>query len=590
MADDAIHWLNQLNDIDPSMPFLVYYVPGGTHSPHHATPEWIKKISDMHLFDKGWNALRDQIFANQKKLGVIPQDAKLTPWPDNLLKRWDTLTDEEKKLYIRQADVYAAYLVYTDHEIGRVIQAVEDMGKLDNTLIIYISGDNGASAEGSPNGTPSEVLQFNGVELPVAEQMKFYDVWGTDLTYNHMAVPWAWAFDTPYKWTKQVPSFFGGTRQGMTISWPGHITDKGGIRNQFHHVIDIVPTILEVTGIPAPVMVDGIAQKPIEGVSMAYTFDKAKADAPSPHHTQYFEMLGVQGLYNDGWMLSAVPVRPPWQLLGKAIEDPASAYKFELYDVRHDWTQYTDVAAANPAKVREMTDLMFGEFAKYQVLPLDASVATRLVVPRPSLVAGRKVFTYSGEPVSGIPDGTAPNVLNTSYTITADIDVPQGGAEGMIVTEGGRFGGYGMYLLKGKPVFLWNLLDLKRIRWEGTEALAPGKHTIEYDFKYDGLGFATLAFNNLSGIGRPGAGTLKVDGKVVSTQTLERTVPLVLPWDETFDIGSDTGTPVDDRDYQVPFKFTGKINKLTIAVAPPVLTPADVKKLQEAAAGAADAK
>ena len=590
MADDAIHWLNQLNDIDPSMPFLVYYVPGGTHSPHHATPEWIKKISDMHLFDKGWNALRDQIFANQKKLGVIPQDAKLTPWPDNLLKRWDTLTDEEKKLYIRQADVYAAYLAYTDHEIGRVIQAIEDMGKLDNTLIIYISGDNGASAEGSPNGTPSEVLQFNGVELPVAEQMKFYDVWGTDLTYNHMAVPWAWAFDTPYKWTKQVPSFFGGTRQGMTISWPGHITDKGGIRNQFHHVIDIVPTILEVTGIPAPVMVDGIAQKPIEGVSMAYTFDKAKADAPSPHHTQYFEMLGVQGLYNDGWMLSAVPVRPPWQLLGKAIEDPASAYKFELYDVRHDWTQYTDVAAANPAKVREMTDLMFGEFAKYQVLPLDASVATRLVVPRPSLVAGRKVFTYSGEPVSGIPDGTAPNVLNTSYTITADIDVPQGGAEGMIVTEGGRFGGYGMYLLKGKPVFLWNLLDLKRIRWEGTEALAPGKHTIEYDFKYDGLGFATLAFNNLSGIGRPGAGTLKVDGKVVSTQTLERTVPLVLPWDETFDIGSDTGTPVDDRDYQVPFKFTGKINKLTIAVAPPVLTPADVKKLQEAAAGAADAK
>ena len=590
MADDAIHWLNQLNDIDPSMPFLVYYVPGGTHAPHHATPEWIKKISDMHLFDNGWNALRDQIFANQKKLGVIPQDAKLTPWPDNLLKRWDTLTDEEKKLYIRQVDVYAAYLAYTDHEIGRVIQAVEDMGKLDNTLIIYISGDNGASAEGSPNGTPSEVLQFNGVELPVAEQMKFYDAWGTDLTYNHMAVPWAWAFDTPYKWTKQVPSFFGGTRQGMAISWPGHITDRGGIRNQFHHVIDIVPTILEVTGIPEPVMVDGIAQKPIEGVSMAYTFDKAKADAPSPHHTQYFEMLGVQGLYNDGWMLSAVPVRPPWQLLGKAIEDPASAYKFELYDVRHDWTQYTDVAAANPAKVREMTDLMFGEFAKYQVLPLDASVATRLVVPRPSLVAGRKVFTYSGEPVSGIPDGTAPNVLNTSYTITADIDVPQGGAEGMIVTEGGRFGGYGMYLLKGKPVFLWNLLDLKRIRWEGTEALAPGKHTIEYDFKYDGLGFATLAFNNLSGIGRPGTGTLKVDGKVVSTQTLERTVPLVLPWDETFDIGSDTGTPVDDRDYQVPFKFTGKINKLTIAVAPPVLTPADVKKLQEAAAGAADAK
>jgi arylsulfatase A-like enzyme len=589
MADDAIHWLNQLNDIDPSMSFFLYYVPGGTHAPHQPTPEWTKKIGDMHLFDKGWNDLRDQIFANQKRLGVIPQDAKLTPWPD-MLKRWDTLTDEEKKLYIRQADVYAAYLAYTDHEIGRVIQAVEDMGKLDNTLIIYISGDNGASAEGSPNGTPSEILQFNGIELPVAVQMKFYDAWGTDQTYNHMAVPWAWAFDTPYKWTKQVPSFFGGTRQGMAISWPARITDKGGIRWQFHHVIDVVPTILEATGISVPVMVDGIAQKPIEGVSMAYAFDKANTDAPSPHRTQYFEMLGVQGLYNDGWMLSAVPVRPPWQLLGTAIEDPATAYKFELYDVRHDWTQYSDVAAANPAKVREMTDLMFGEFAKYQVLPLDASVATRLVVPRPSLVAGRKVFTYSGEPVTGIPDGTAPNVLNTSYTITADIQVPQAGAEGIIVTEGGRFGGYGMYLLKGKPVFLWNLLDLKRVRWEGTEALTPGKHAIEYDFKYDGLGFATLAFNNLSGIGRAGAGTLKVDGKVVATQTMDRTIPLVLPWDETFDIGSDTGTPVDDQDYQVPFKFTGKIDKLSIAVAPPVLTPADVKKLQEAAAGAADAK
>jgi len=336
MADDAISWLNQLNDINSSLPFFLYYVPGGTHAPHHPTPEWTKKISDMHLFDKGWNDLRDQIFANQKKLGVIPQDAKLTPWPDKLLRRWDTLNDEEKKLFIRQADVYAAYLAYTDHEIGRVIQAVEDMGKLDNTLIIYISGDNGASAEGSPNGTPSEVLQFNGIELPVAEQMKFYDAWGSERTYNHMAVPWAWAFDTPYKWTKQVPSFFGGTRQGMAISWPARIKDTGGIRNQFHHVIDIVPTILQVTGIPQPTMVDGVKQKPIEGVSMAYTFDKANADAPSTRHVQYFEMMGVQGLYKDGWMLSAVPVRPPWSLLGTSIQDPATAYKFELYDVKHD--------------------------------------------------------------------------------------------------------------------------------------------------------------------------------------------------------------------------------------------------------------
>ncbi|AFM25183.1 arylsulfatase [Desulfomonile tiedjei] len=588
MADDAIHWLNELNDIDPSMPFFLHYVPGATHAPHHATPEWIKKISDMHLFDKGWNALRDQIFENQKKLGVIPQDAKLTPWPDDLLKKWDSLTAEEKKLFIRQADVYAAYLAYTDHEIGRVIQAVEDLGKLDNTLIIYISGDNGSSAEGSPNGTPSEVLQFNGIELPVAEQMKWYDVWGSDLTYNHMAVAWTWAFDTPFKWTKQIPSFFGGTRQGMAISWPKAIKDKGGIRHQFHHVIDIVPTLLEVTGIPAPVMVDGVAQKPIEGVSMAYTFDKANVNAPSTHKTQYFEMMGVQGLYNDGWMLSAVPIRPPWQLLGSAILDPASAFKFELYDVRNDWTQFTDVADANPGKMREMRDLMFAEFAKYQVLPLDASVATRMVTPRPSLSAGRSVFTYSGNPVTGIPRGTAPSVLNTSYTITADIEVPQGGAEGMIVTDGGRFGGYGLYLLKSKPVFLWNLLDLKRVRWEGKDALTPGRHTLEFDFKYDGLGFATLAFNNVSGLGRPGTGTFKVDGKVVATQKLDHTVPLTLPWDETFDIGSDTGTPVADSDYQVPFKLTGTINKLTISVEPPKLTPEDLKKLKEGEAKAAD--
>lgn len=588
MADDAIHWMRQLNDIDPSIPFFLHYVPGGTHAPHHPTPEWIKKISDMHLFDKGWNALREQIFANQKRLGVIPQDAKLTPWPDRLLRNWETLSAEEKKLFIRQADVYAAYLAYTDHEIGRVIQAVEDMGRLDNTLIIYISGDNGSSAEGSPNGTPSEVLQFNGIELPVAEQMKWYDVWGSDLTYNHMAVAWTWAFDTPFKWTKQIPSFFGGTRQGMAISWPKRLADKGGIRNQFHHVIDIVPTILELTGIPAPVMVDGVAQKPIEGVSMAYTFDKANADAPSTHRTQYFEMMGVQGLYNDGWMLSAVPVRPPWELLGTAIQDPASAYKFELYDVRKDWTQNDNVADANPRKVAEMRDLMFAEFAKYQVLPLDASVATRMVTPRPSLSAGRSVFTYSGTPITGIPRGTAPSVLNTTYTITADIDVPQGGAEGMIVTDGGRFGGYGLYVLRGKPVFLWNLLDLRRLRWEGTDALAPGKHTLEFDFKYEGLGFATLAFNSISGIGRPGIGTFKVDGKVVGTQTLDRTVPLTLPWDETFDIGSDTGTPVDDKDYQVPFKFTGTIDKLTISLDPPKLTPADEKRLMDAQAKAAD--
>jgi arylsulfatase A-like enzyme len=588
MADDAIHWLNQLNSIDPSLPFFLYYAPGGTHAPHHATPEWIKKISDMHLFDKGWNALRDQIFANQKKIGVIPQEAELTPWPHDLLKNWDELTDVEKKLFIRQADVYAAYLAYTDHEIGRVIQAVQDMGKLDDTLIIFISGDNGASAEGSPTGTPSEVMAFNGVDLTAEQQMPFYDLWGSQFTYNHMAVGWAWAFDTPYKWTKQIPSFFGGTRNGMAVSWPGHIDENGGTRWQFHHVIDIVPTILEATGIRAPDMVDGIAQKPIEGVSMDYTFKKANADAASTHKTQYFEMMGVHGFYDEGWMLSAVPKRPPWELVGNAIPDPATAYKYELYDVKHDWTQNKDVAATNPVKVKSMTDQMFGDFANYQVLPLDASVATRLVAPRPSLSAGRTVFDYSGAPLIGIPDNATASLLNTSYTITADVDVPKE-ADGSIVAEGGRFGGWGLYMLKGKPTFTWNLLDLKRVKWQGDAPLDPGKHKLVFDFKYDGLGFATLAFNSISGIGHGGTGTFSVDGKVVSTQTMDSTIPLTLPVDETFDIASKTGTPVDDKDYQVPFVFNGKIDHIRIAVDPPKLTEDDIKKLKEAEAKAQDA-
>lgn len=395
MADDAIDWLNEINQIDPSKPFFCYYVPGGTHAPHHATPEWIKKISDMHLFDKGWNDLREQIFANQKKLGVIPQDAKMTPWPDNLLKRWDALTPDEKKMFIRQVDVYAAYLAYTDQEIGRVIQAVQDMGKLDNTLIIYISGDNGSSAEGTLIGTPNEVAMFNGVQVPVKDQLKyFYNVWGSDQTYNHMAVPWTWAFDTPFSWTKQIASHFGGVRQGMAISWPARIKDKGGIRWQFHHVIDIVPTILEATGIRAPQTVNGIRQKPIEGVSLAYTFDKASANAPSRHHTQYFEMMGDHAVYHDGWILSTKVLRPPWVVAGPVNQDPVNNVTWELYDLSKDWTQDNDIAAANPDKVKELKGLFVQEARKYEVFPMDASVATRLVAPRPNITAGRSEFVY----------------------------------------------------------------------------------------------------------------------------------------------------------------------------------------------------
>ena len=587
MADEAITYMTRVNTLAPEQPFLVYYAPGGTHAPHHPTPEWIKKASDLHLFDQGWNALREQIFANQKKLGVIPANAKMTPWPDDLLKKWEALSDDEKKMFLRQVDVYAAYLMYTDDEIGRVIQAIDDMGKLDNTLIIYISGDNGSSAEGTLVGTPNEVAMFNSVMVPVEDQLKyFYDVWGSDKTYNHMAVGWTWAFDTPFSWTKQIASHFGGVRQGTAISWPKVITDKGGIRHQFHHVIDIVPTILEAARIKAPKTVDGIAQSPIEGVSMAYTFDKANATTPSRHKTQYFEMFGDRALYHDGWIASTKVIRPPWVTSSTANQDPANV-AWELFDLSRDWTQSDDVAAKNPAKLKQLQDMFWVEAQKYNVLPLDASVATRLVVPRPSITAGRNVFTFAGE-FTGTPNGVAPSILNASYNFKAEVEVPQGGAEGVIVTQGGRFGGYGFYVLEGKPVFLWNMVGLQHIRWEGDEVLTPGKHTLEFDFKYDGLGMGTLAFNNMSGIGRSGTGVLKVDGKDVANQKMEHTIPLILQWDENFDVGADTGTPVNDADYQVPFRFTGKLNKLTLTIKRPKLTPEDQKRLMNAAQQAAD--
>ena len=578
MADDAIDYMKRMNALTPEQPFFVHYVPGGTHAPHHPTPEWIKKVSDMHLFDQGWNKLRDQIFENQKKLGVIPQNAKLTPWPKDLLKEWDQLTADEKKLFIRQVDVFAAYAAYTDHEIGRVIQAVEDMGKLDNTLIIYIEGDNGTSAEGTMIGTPNEIAMFNGANPPVEAQLKnFYDVWGTDKTYNHMAVPWAWAFDTPFSWTKQIASHFGGTKQGMAISWPKVITDKGGIRHQFHHVIDIVPTILEATGIPQPEYVDGIKQSPIEGVSMMYTFDKKNANAPSTHKIQYFEMMGDRALYKDGWMAATKVMRAPWDVT-TLPKDPLS-YPWELYDINKDWTQFEDVAAMYPDKLKELQELFWKEAEKYQVLPLDTTVVSRIITPRPSLTAGRTVFTWT-QPITGIPNGDAPSLLNTSYTFKAEIEVPQSGADGMLITQGGRFAGYGFYVLKNKPVFLWNLVDLKRVRWEGPE-LTPGKHKLEFDFKYEGMGAGTMALGSYAGIGQGGTGVLKVDGKDVATQKMEHTLPFIMQWDESLDIGSDTGTPVNDADYQVPFAFNGKIDKITLTIDRPKLSPEDIKKLEQ---------
>ena len=585
MADEAIDYMNRMNTLSPDTPFFIKFAPGATHAPHHPTPEWVKKISDMHLFDQGWNKLREQIFANQKRLGVIPQNAKLTPWPDDLIKSWDKLNDDEKKLFLRQVEVFAAYAAYADNEIGRVIQAIDDMGKLDNTLIFYIEGDNGTSAEGQPNGTPNEVAMFNQANPSVEEQLKyFYDVWGTDRTYNHMSIGWAWAFDTPFSWTKQIASHFGGTRQGMAISWPAVIKDKGGIRTQFHHVIDVVPTILEAAHIQQPKVVDGIPQSPIEGVSMAYTFDAKNANAPSTHTTQYFEMFADRAIYHDGWIASTKVLRPPWVTVAN-LPGPFD-YPWELYDLSNDWTQSDDVAAKYPDKLKELQAQFLKEAERYQVLPLDSSVVSRIIAPRPSLSAGRTSFTWT-RPMTGTPNGDAPSLLNASYNFKIDVELPQGGAEGMLITQGGRFGGYGFYLVKSKPVFTWNLVDLKRVRWEGPE-LAPGKHQLEFDFKYDGLGPATIAFGNFSGVGSSGTGVLKVDGNAVATEKMEHTIPFILQWDESLDIGSDTGTPVNDDDYSTPFGFTGKLDKIPLNIDRPKLSPEDVKRLQETARAAGD--
>lgn len=580
MADDAIDWMTRIHQSDPTQPVFINYVPGCSHAPHHPTKEWVEKIEAMHLFDDGYEKLRERIFENQQALGVIPKGLDLTPWPSDILTPWDELTPEAQKLFIRQVDIFASYVAYNDYEMGRVIQAFEDLGKLDNTIIIYQNGDNGTSAEGGPLGTFSEVAFFNGVQPPVDVQMKFYDVWGTEETYNHMSAGWAWAFDTPFDWFKQNASRLGGTNQNMVISWPKGIKDTGGLREQFVHVIDYVPTLLELTGIAAPEYVDGIKQKPIEGTSFAYAFDKKNAETPSRHTTQYFEMMGQWAMYHEGWLMSTKVNRAPWDAFGEANTDPLNNQVFQLYDLNTDWNQTNDVASQYPEKVEEMRAMFLEEAKKYQVLPLNASVGARVAAARPSLTAGRTEMVYT-RPMTGLPQGDAPYLLDTSYTIRAEITVPEGGAEGMIVTSGGRFAGFGFYLLKGKPVFLWNLLDLERPKWEGSESLTPGKHVLEFDFKYDGLGVGTMAYNSFSGLGKGGTGTLSVDGKAVATHKMEKTIPIILQWDESFDIGSDTITGVNDADYTPPFPLTAEFHKLTISIDRPQLSPEDIKQLEE---------
>jgi arylsulfatase len=567
MADDAISYIRTNTEIAPSRPWFIHYAPGGTHAPHHPTREWIERIEALNLFNDGYEKLRETIFANQQRLGVIPANAQLTPWPDSV-PRWDSLSDAAKRLFIRQVNVYAAYLAYTDHEIGRVIAEIERLGQRDNTLIIYISGDNGSSAEGSLQGTPNEVMYFNGVALTAEQQMPWYDAWGSDQTYNHMAVGWTWAFGTPNRWTKQVASHFGGTRNGMAVSWPRGITDRGGIRNQFHHVIDVVPTILEAAGIPQPQAVNGITQVPMAGTSMAYTFPQAAAAAPSTRRTQYFEIMANRAIYHDGWIASTTPPAPPWEGTAPRPEDAMNGYAWELYNLADDPTQFRSVAAQFPDRLRMMQELFTMEATRNQVFPLNGNGLAGMLVARPGPAAGRRQFVYTG-PSCCTQANAAPNILNRSFRITAEIDVPQAGANGMLVTQGGRFAGWGLYLREGRPVFTMNLLNIQRTKWEGPQALPPGRHTLVFDFVLQPQGPIPFAHG--------GAGTLSVNGQQVAQASMPRTTPFTFAWDETFDVGMDTGTPVDDRDYQVPFTFTGQIGRITVDLGEGTVTPEAVR-------------
>ncbi len=562
MADHAIDRIRMLHSVAPQKPWVQYYAPGTAHAPHHAPPDWIAKFKGK--FDQGWDKVREETLARQKALGVVPPDTKLTERSPGI-PAWDSLDAAHKKVAARMMEVYAGALSHADHQMGRVLDAIEELGELDNTLVIYIQGDNGASAEGGPNGLLNEMTFFNAIPEDFAEVERRMGELGGPYTFNHYPIGWAHAMCTPFQWTKQVASHFGGTRNGLVISWPARIKDVGGIRSQFHHVIDIYPTILEAAGVLSPSVLNGVPQKPVEGVSMAYTFEDAKA--PSHRQTQYFEMLGNRAIYNDGWVAATTPPTPPWSSSGGDVK--VLDYQWELYRVTDDFSQANNLAAKEPAKLRELQDRFWVEAAKYNVLPLDNSKVERLdTANRPSLTRGRSVFTYFPGQVR-IPEGAAPDVKNKSFKIAATVEIPEGGAEGMLITQGGRFAGWALYLLGGKPVFLYNLAGVDRYSATGKDKLAPGKHTVELDFKTDG-----------AGLGKGGTATLLVDGQPAGEGKIARTLPFRMSLDETLDVGEDTGTPVSE-DYRVPFKFTGTIGRVAVRLGEEELSAEEQKTFDE---------
>ncbi|HEX3902307.1 MAG TPA: arylsulfatase [Polyangia bacterium] len=547
LADHAITWVRKVTSIAPDKPFFLYVAPGATHAPHHAPKDWIAKFEGK--FDMGWDRYREETLARQKKLGVVPPETKLTTRSKGL-PAWDGLAADQKRLYARMMEVFAGYGAHCDHQMGRVVEAVKQLPGADNTLFIFIAGDNGSSAEGGLEGSLCENLFFNGFAEKWQDNIKAIDELGGPKHFNHFPSSWAHAMNTPFQWTKQVASHFGGTRNPMIISWPARIKDAGGLREQFLHVIDVTPTIYELCGVTAPTELGGIQQKPIEGASFAATLDEAKA--PSRRKTQYFELGCNRGLFHEGWMASS-PSFVPWQPVREKF-DPDQAV-WELYNIDSDFSQANDLAAAHPEKLRQLQDLWWVEAAKYNVLPLDwrgADVrfnAERM--GRPSLIRGRTKMEYFPGTI-GVPDAASPPMLNKSWTITAEIELPDGKASGMIITHGGLEGGYGLYLRDGKPTFVYNFLSIDRPTFVGPEPLPAGKTKLVVDFAYDG-----------GGMGKGGQLTMTANGTMIAEGRLARTIPAAMALGEGLDIGCDTGSPIDFT-YKMPFAFSGKIEKVTV--------------------------
>jgi arylsulfatase len=575
LADKAIAWMRMQHALAPNKPWLLYYATGTAHAPHHAPKDWIAKYKGQ--FDQGWDKLREETLARQIKLGVVPPNAQLTKRPEQI-PAWDTLSADQKRLYARMMEVYAGALSHADYNIGRLLDALEQSGQMDNTLVIFMMGDNGASAEGSLQGTTNEVaVNANSVQESIPFLLSMIDELGGPRTYNHYPVGWAHAMDTPMQWTKQVASHFGGTRNGMVISWPARIKDKGGLRSQFCHVIDITPTIYEAAKITPPDILDGVKQKPLDGKSLVYTFDNGTAQ--TQHGTQYFEMMGNRAIYKDGWMASTTPLRLPWINVG--YEPNPDDFKWELYNVNEDFSQANNLAEKNPGKLKELQDAFDVEAKKYNVYPLDSSMASRAdPAIRPSLTRGRNEFVYFPGMIR-IPEGSAPDFKNKSWTLAAEVTIPQGGASGVLGTIGGRYGGWVLMVHDSKPLFAYALSNQPdhKFKVAADQPLAPGNHVVRVKFDYDG-----------GGIGKGATATLLVDEKQVAQGRIPRTIGVRFSLDETFDVGQDTGTPVlEEYEAQMPFPFTGTLTKFAVVLEPDKLSDDERRRLHEELAKAMEA-